>query len=140
MKQITLWASCLLLLMTVGCASSNKKLNPEDYPMHVYDQPFDLVFKRAMEVLGSQPGWILNPTNKAAGVIELTGTTYATWMDVDNQRARFIVRHVNRTQTSFEFDAAGSVCKDNSCHKLLDNVNQVLSALPPHIEVTKQQS
>ena len=141
MKRSVIWAGCLALLL-VGCAShGKKKLSYADYPVHVYDQPFDLVFKTAFDVLSTQEGWIMNPTDKTEGTITMTSTTYANWWaDLDNQKAQFIVKHVNRKQTSLEFDPAHSTCRDYRCHVLLEKVDHVLSELPAHVEVPKQQS
>ena len=140
MKQIIAWGSCLVFLVT-GCASTNKKLDPTDYPVHTYQQPFDLVFKKALDVLSQQEGWIIEPTRKGDGIIELSGTKYTNyWMDMDIQKARFIVKNVGRTQTSVELDVDHSVCKDKNCLKLLEKVDEVVSALPPPKEPSKPQA
>ena len=130
MKQFIVLGSCLVFLMT-GCASSIKKLNQADYPTQTYTQPYDLVFKKTMDALNEQPGWILNPTNKAEGVIEVSNNQYTNWMDMDTQKARFLVKAVSRTQTSVQFDAEHSICKDRNCEKIFDGVKRVLTALPP---------
>ena len=132
-----LWVGCLMFL-AVGCAHGKKKLSYADYPVHVYEQPFDLVYKTAIDILAVEPGWILNPTDKSAGIISLTSTTYANIMSLDAQKAQFVVRSVNRKQTSIEFDPAHSVCRDYNCHKLLEKINLAVSVLPARIEVPKQ--
>lgn len=137
MKQVA-WASCLALVLITGCASNEKAMNPADFPTHVYKQPYDLVYKKALDVLGAQSGWILDPTNKAEGTIDLQGTGYGNVLDMDNQKARFIIKSVNRALTSVGFDAGYSACKSDGCQKMYNQLDKVLGTLPPAQEVPEK--
>ncbi|MBI4388184.1 MAG: hypothetical protein HY582_03995 [Candidatus Omnitrophica bacterium] len=128
------WVAVFIFLAS-GCAS----LKPKhlEYPVHVYEQPFDLVYLRMYETLDANNDWIPYRTDKAKGVIEFRSLKYANIFDLDKQNAYFIVKMVDRKHTSVEIDPSQSTCKDNSCFELLKSVHTVLSELPKRKEKTQ---
>ena len=138
MKKVIIWASCLVLLIT-ACSSAGKKKDYASYPVHVYNQPYDFIYKHTLDILGTRDGWILEPTDKTEGIIEIGGTRFGNAIDMDTEKGRFIIRRISGAQTSVEFDEKNSHCRDNSCRMILEEIDKVLSALPPHQEVQKQQ-
>lgn len=127
MKQVKLWFSMILLM--AGCASA--ALNPADYPVRIYDEPFDLVYLKTYEALSKNSSeWIPYRTDKANGVIEIRSLKYNNAFGLDKQFARFLVKMVSRTQTSVELDIQASKCKDNECRDLLDMVHETIIHLP----------
>ncbi len=133
MKQIKVWGwIAVFFFLATGCAT----LKPKhlEYPVHVYEQPFDLVYLKAYETLDANSDWIPDYTDKAKGVIEFRSLKYANIFDLDKQNAYFIVKMVDRKHTSIEIDPSQSTCKDDSCFELLKSVDAVLSRLPKRKE------
>ena len=137
MRKSIVLIGCMALLLAVGCASNKKKLSYADYPVYTYEQPYDLVYKKALDILSDQPGWILETTDKNEGIIRLASTQYANILDMDTQKGQFVVKMVSRKETSIEFDPEHSNCRDNNCRIMLQGINKVLKELPPHIEIPK---
>ncbi len=126
MKRTILFGGFLAWM--IGCASL--RLKPADYPVHVYEQPFDLVYLKTYEALSKDRNWVPYRTDKSSGIIEVRNITYGTWDDMDKQFVRFLVKTVSRTETSVELDAEVSRCKGQNCLNLLNTIHNDLSQLP----------
>ncbi len=114
--------------MIAGCSSL--RANSKDYPIHVYEQPLDLVYLKTYETLSKYDEWVPNFTDKTNGVIEVRNIKYANLLDFDTQLARFIIKMVSRTETSVALDTEKSRCKGNGCLELLNSIHDSLSHLP----------
>ncbi len=136
MKPIRIGRMLLLFLFVAGCAS----LKPKhlEYPVYVYEQPFDLVYLRAYETLDANNDWVPDHTDKANGIIEFRSLQYGNLFDLDKQHAYFVVKMVDRKHTSVELDPSQSKCQDDSCLELLKSVDTVLSHLPKRKEKENQ--
>ncbi len=129
MKRSMAWLVTLVLL--AGCGIFEKQPSIR-YMVYTYEQPFDLVYLRAIETLDTNDDWAFSYTDKETGVIALRNMNYENWFGMDRQYVRFVVRHVSQTETSVEIDPSASQCKGTACVQLLEKINTVLSALPPH--------
>ena len=64
----------VMALLLVGCSSSFRQAiiaEPLDYPIHIYEQPFDLVYLKTLETIDEYPGWAFHRTAKERGIIEM---------------------------------------------------------------------
>lgn len=92
--------------LTTGCKtwhSEVKEVPPFERTL-VFDRPFDVTYLKTLEALNTFPDWLLLQTNKEQGLIVLRNQQYGHVFDRDKGIARFIIRRVNRKQTSVELD------------------------------------
>ena len=122
------------LVLLAGCGIFEKQ-PPIKYVAYTYEQPFDLVYLKTMDVVDIDNDWAFAYTAKERGVIELKNINYENWFGMDKQYVRLVVRHVSQTETSVEIDPTGSRCKGRACIEILEKVNAVLSQLPPHPKI-----
>lgn len=128
-KRPISWLIALILLSGCGILS---KQEPIKYIAYTYEQPYDLVYLKTMEVLDSDNNWVFGVTRKELGTIEMRNINYANWFGMDRQYVKFLVKYVSPTETSVEIDPANTSCKGKTCIDLLERVNKALGALPPH--------
>ena len=137
MRQMKKWGWLVILLLVAnGCAFL--RLKHREYPVYVYEQPFDLVYLKTYETLDGNNEWVPYRTDKAGGIIEFRSLKYGNWFDLDQQFASFLVRMVDRKHTSVGLNTEKSKCKDKGCLELFNNVHEVLSHLPARKEKEKQ--
>ena len=134
-KRTVLAGSFLILL--AGCAAM--RANSNDFPMHVYEQPLDLVYMKVYDTVAGTEGWVMYRTDKTNGIIEARNTIYGNWFDIDLQQLRFIVKMVSRTETSVAFDPVFAKCKGNTCLHITNKVHDVLNHLPARPKPQAQQ-
>lgn len=91
--------SVIFSLSVTGCAADNQVLPTHDEVL-TYQVPYDLAFLRTIEALESLPDWELSETEKEKGIIRVNNTNFATFDDADKREATFIVKRVNRKETS----------------------------------------
>lgn len=103
MKQMT-WAMLAILVLAplTGCAT----FRDEDIPAHtevlVYNLPYDLTYLKTIEAVESVEGWDLDETEKERGTIRARNTEFTNLADKDKSSATFIVKRLDRGQTSIE--------------------------------------
>ena len=131
MKRPMIWLVALVLL--AGCGIFEKQ-PPIKYVAYTYEQPFDLVFLKTIEILDMDNDWAFSYTAKERGIIELRNMNYENWFGVDRQHVRFVVRRVSQAETSVEIDPSSSQCKGKTCVDMLEKVNTGLSQLPVHVK------
>lgn len=124
-QQGVKWLAVGIIILLAGCSTFER---PKVATLHTYQQPNDLVFLTAFEALDSDEHWIMQRTDKEAGVIELINHNYGNLFGVDRQFVRFLVKSVNRNETSVELDQKNSRGAD--AIKLFERVNRALSRLP----------
>jgi hypothetical protein len=97
----------VVLVLVSGCRTLDQmsQEGPPAYDkVHVYDQPYDFTYLRALEALNTFNDWILEETDKEKGLIVVRNTQYSHLFDKDKWVARFHVRRVDRMHTSVELD------------------------------------
>lgn len=103
MKQMT-WVMLAVLLLAplTGCASFRDEAVPAHTEVLIYDLPYDLTYLKTIESVESVDGWELDETEKARGVIRARNTEFSNLADKDKSTATFLVKRINRSQTSIE--------------------------------------
>lgn len=129
MKRSSLFFFAVVLVLS-GCGILSKQ-SPVTYNSYTYEQPYDLIFLTTFEVIDTDNDWTFNSTAKELGRIDIQNMNSNNFFGIDRQYARFLIKHVSDTETSVELDPANTNCKDGVCVRLLERVNEVLSALPP---------
>lgn len=122
--------SLLIVLMiaglTAGCKtwhSEVKEVPPFERTL-VFDRPYDVTFLKTMEALNTFPDWLLQETNKEQGLIVLRNQQYGHVFDRDKGIARFMLRRVNRKQTSVTLDPSSQEMGKGEF--LLDRIRQMV--------------
>lgn len=103
MKSAT-WAMMAVLFLAplTGCSTFRDQAIPAHTEVLIYDLPYDLTFLRTLEALESVNGWELDETEKENGTIRARNTEFANLADKDKSTATFIVKRINRGQTSIQ--------------------------------------
>ena len=130
-SHLAVLAVLLVVSMTAGCLTTGSGLKKEDPPFDrtiVFDRPFDVTFLKTMEALNTFPDWLLQETNKEAGLIILRNQQYGHLFDRDKGIARFAIKRVNRKQTSVELDPSSQDMGKGKV--LLDKIKEVMAAGP----------
>ena len=116
------------LALFSGCALFGDRV--EDVPPRervlLFDRPFDVTYLRTLEALNTFPGWVLEQTDKEKGLIVLRNRQYSHLFDKDKMAARFLLKRVNRQQTSVELDPSSPAFEEEGV--LLDRIDQVMKA------------
>jgi hypothetical protein len=120
----------MVVFLTAGCALWRKTAAQD---VQTYQLPYDLVYLTALETLDMHQDWILVYTDKEAGIIDVKNVQYGNIFEVDRQTARYIVKRVNRIETSVEVDPEHSRCWTKSCLNLYDALNTRLRLMPPRV-------
>jgi len=129
----------IVMVFFSGCLMPwNIRTDGKEYPRYdqvlVFDRPFDVTYLRTLEALNTVPGWVLDETDKEKGLIVLRNRQYGHIWDKDKRVARFILKYVNRKQTSVELDGPSQRLEEGGL--LLDRINQMMIATSPRKEVS----
>jgi hypothetical protein len=96
------WFTCLMIsLISVsafGCTATYDK--PVYDQEVVFEQPYDFTFLRVIEALNTMNGWILEETDKEAGLMVVRNREYGHIFDRDKGVVTFLVKRLSRTKTS----------------------------------------
>jgi hypothetical protein len=90
-----------LSVLLFGCQTLEVKPTLHDEVL-MFNRAYDYTFLRTMEALMTFPTWILEVTDKEAGLIIIRNTEYSHMFDRDFQTLRFQVNRVSRTKTSVQ--------------------------------------
>jgi hypothetical protein len=98
----TLFSVIILSTSLTACISHPKALLPVHDEVLVYQLPYDLTYLRTLDSLMGVPGWDLEVTDKENGLIRVRNVDYTGLDNSDQRVAEFILKRVNRSQTSIE--------------------------------------
>ncbi|HNX68623.1 MAG TPA: hypothetical protein PLL75_05810 [Candidatus Omnitrophota bacterium] len=91
--------AALLCLQFTGCNTVGEVLPPNDRVL-IYPLAYDLTYLRTLEALDSQPGWVLEETDKEKGILSVRNTQYSRLDDSDQRLISFTIKRVDAGTTS----------------------------------------
>jgi len=89
------------MLGFMGCAVAEKVLPVHDEIL-IYNLPYDLTFLRVMEAVDAVPGWDLQLTKKAQGIIQARNINFSQFGDADKRQVTVLLRSLGRKETSVQ--------------------------------------
>lgn len=105
MKKVPFFYFLIAVLFAVsGCKSSIQKsiVYPANDEILRYNLPYDLVYLRTLEAVGSMQGWELEITEKEKGTVAVRNLDWTRPDDSDRRILTFLIKRESRQVTTVE--------------------------------------